>query len=65
MNKPVFFFTTQSDLVKYNGLSCKVIVLLDEAEYDKFDVGPMYRIVLETGTQLSCYADELYVNWEE
>ena len=65
MNKTVFFFTTQSDLVKYNGLSCKVIVPLNESEYDKDDVGPMYKIVLETGAQLSCYADELYVNWEE
>lgn len=65
MSKPVFFFTTQSDLVQHNGKSCKAIAPLDETQYDKFDVGPMYRIILEDGTQMSCYADELYVNWEE
>ena len=65
MSKPVVFFTKQKDLVKYNGLSCKVIVPLNESEYDKDDVGPMYRIVLETGAQLNCCADELYVRWEE
>ena len=65
MDKPVFFFTTQSDLVRYNGKSCKAIVPLDESTYDKADVGPMYRIMLEDGTQLSCYADELYVYWED
>lgn len=64
-NHPVLFFTTQSDLVRHNGKVCRVIVPLDESEYDKFDVGPMYRIVLEDGTQLDCYKDELYTYWEE
>ena len=65
MSKPVVFVTKQKDLVKYNGLSCKAIVPLKESKYDENAVGPTYRIVLETGTQLNCYADELYVKWEE
>lgn len=64
MKNPIFFFTTQSDLLRYNGLSCKTIVALDESKYDKADVGPMYHIVLENGAQLECYADELYCYWE-
>ena len=53
------FQTTQSDLLKYNGMNCKVLGELDKSQYDKKEVGTMYNIKLENGTKIQVFADEL------
>lgn len=53
------FKTTQSDLLKYNGLKCKVLELLNESEYDREDVGDMFNIELENGVKLQAFLDEI------
>jgi len=46
------FMTTQSDLLKYNGTTVEVLCELDESEYDKEEVGQMYRIRLIDGNEI-------------
>lgn len=53
------FMTTQSDLKKFNGLKIIGIKPLDEKEYDKADVGPMFTIMLENGATFHAFADEI------
>ena len=53
------FMTTQSDLLKYNGTTVEVLCELDESEYDKEEVGQMYRIRLIDGNEINAFEDEL------
>ena len=53
------FMTTQSDLLKYNGTTVAVLYELDESEYDKEEVGQMYRIRLIDGNEINAFEDEL------
>lgn len=53
------FYTTQSDLVKYNGTEVVVLGPLSESEYDREEVGPMYHIRLFDGTEIDAFDDEL------
>jgi len=53
------FYTTQSDLMQYNGTVVKVLWPLPESEYDREDVGPMYRIRLFDGSEIDAFDDEL------
>ncbi len=57
MNK--IFKTTQSDLVKHNGLKFEIIRPLTEDEADINDVGNMYKIKLENGIEIDAFEDEL------
>ena len=60
-----YFITTQSDLLKYNGLECEVIRELDEDEYDKEDLGYlMYEVGFHidgfpTTITIDAYEDEI------
>lgn len=54
------FMTTQSDLLKYNGTTVAVLCELDESEYDKEEVGQMYRIRLIDGNEINAFEDELF-----
>lgn len=53
------FQTTQSDLLKYNGMKCEVLGKLNDSEYDKEDVGNMYNIRLDNGDEIQAFEDEL------
>ncbi len=53
------FHTTQSDLTKYNGTAVTVLHELDESEYDKADVGQMYKIKFFDGHTADAFEDEL------
>ena len=53
------FMTTQSDLLKYNGTTVTVLCELDESEYDKEEVGQMYKIRLIDGNEINAFEDEL------
>lgn len=53
------FKTIQSDLLKYNGMECKVLSPMVETEYDKLEVGPMYNIQLENGLSIQAFRDEI------
>ena len=55
----MIFKTTQTDLRKYNGMKIYGLVPLPEDEYDKEDVGEMFRIRLEDGTLLNAFSDEI------
>lgn len=55
----MIFKTTQSDLRKYNGMKISALVPLPEEEYDKSDVGEMFRIRLENGAMLNAFSDEI------
>lgn len=53
------FQTTQSDLVKYNGMDCEILGKVDASTYDKEDVGDMYNIRLKNGAELQAFPDEI------
>lgn len=53
------FYTTQSDLSQYNGTVVEVLGPLPESEYDREDVGPMYRVRLWDGSVIDAFDDEL------
>lgn len=53
------FETTQSDLLHLNGKRILASSPLPESEYDRFDVGDIFHILLEDGTQLSAFSDEI------
>lgn len=55
----MIFKTTQSDLLKYNGQRIVASAPLPENEYDKEDVGPMFRIRLNSGAMLTAFEDEM------
>lgn len=60
--KPIYrvFRTTQSDLLKFNGTIVLVLAPLPEAEYDKEDVGPMFRAQFKDGIIRDVFDDELF-----
>lgn len=53
------FYTTQSDLLQYNGAEVTVLGPLPESEYDKEDVGPMFMIRFPDGKEIDAFEDEL------
>lgn len=53
------FQTTQSDLIKYNGMTYTIIRELYDTECDKAEVGTMYKIKLENGIVIDAFEDEL------
>ena len=55
------FTTTQSDLIKYNGSVVLVLCPLNENEYDREDVGNMYKIRLFNGDEIDAFEDELEI----
>ena len=55
----MIFKTTQSDLLKHNGERIVACVPLDESRYDREDVGPMFRIKMESGADLDAFEDEI------
>lgn len=59
--KPLYrvFRTTQSDLLKFNGTIVEVTGPLPETEYDKEDVGPMFRARFNDGIIRDVFDDEL------
>lgn len=59
MDKWFRFFTTQSDLVKFNGSRIEILEPLDEREYDREDVGPMYKARFNDGEIRDVFEDEL------
>lgn len=59
MNVRKTFYTTQSDLLKYNGTVVEVLREMAESEYDKADVGPMYVIRFFDGFVAGAFEDEL------
>ena len=58
--KTKIFKTSQTDLIKYNGMECEVISKLNEVEYDKHLVGMMYNIRLLNGIKLQAFKGELF-----
>lgn len=54
------FRTTDSSLVQYNNTVVEVLGELDESEYDKADVGPMFNIRFQDGKEAEAFEDELY-----
>ena len=60
MRKDEYFYTTQSDLIKYNGLKVMRKSPMSENRYDKEDVGQMWEVLLEDGTNIDVFDDELY-----
>ena len=57
------FLTQQSDLIGLNGLRIVSVKPLDESEYDKEDVGPMYTVKLENERSVTVYADEVVTSF--
>lgn len=53
------FYTSQSDLVKYNDLGCTVLRELNSKEYDQGQGYTMYEIQLENGKRLHVFNDEI------
>ena len=53
------FYTTDSELKKYNNTTVEVIGPFDEAKYDRFDVGNMYEIRFYDGKETQAFEDEL------
>jgi hypothetical protein len=53
------FYTTDSELKKYNNTTVEVIGPLDETKYDRFDVGNMYEIRFYDGKEAQAFEDEL------
>lgn len=53
------FRTTQSDLLKFNGTIARVIEPLPETDYDREDVGPMYKARFIDGEIRDVFDDEL------
>ena len=60
MRKDEYFYTVQSDLTKYNGLKVMRKSPMSENRYDKEDVGQMWEVLLEDGTNIDVFDDELY-----
>lgn len=52
------FYTTQSDLVKYNGTMVKVLAELTDIERDE-EVGRMFHITFCDGFTSDAFEDEL------
>lgn len=59
MGRWCLFHTTQSDLVKFNFSHVEVLGPLDETEYDREDVGPMYKARFIDGEIRDVFEDEL------
>ena len=59
MDKWFRFYTTQSDLVKFNGSRIEILEPLDEREYDREDVGSMYKARFSDGEIRDVFEDEL------
>lgn len=59
MGRWCIFNTTQSDLVKFNSSYVEVLAPLDEEEYDREDVGPMYKARFIDGEIRDVFEDEL------
>lgn len=53
------FTTTQSDLLKFNGLEVDVLGPLSESEYDLEDVGPMFKARFPDGEIRDVFEDEI------
>lgn len=53
------FHTTDSELLKFNNTIVTVLDPLPESEYDKEDVGPMFRARFIDGEIRDVFDDEL------
>lgn len=53
------FNTTQSDLLKYNGMRANIIRELTSDEADINEVGMMYKIQFTNGDIIDAFEDEL------
>lgn len=53
------FNTTQSDLLHFNGKSCRIIRQLTEQECDTADVGKMFKIRFDDNAIIDAFEDEL------
>lgn len=53
------FFTTQSDFICHNGKSIVSKLPIDKSKYDYEEIGEMFDIVLEDGTALEAFFDEI------
>lgn len=53
------FNTTQSDLLKYNGMKADIIRELTSDEADINEVGMMYKIQFANGDIIDAFEDEL------
>lgn len=53
------FRTTDSDLIQFNNSIVEVVEPLPESEYDKEDVGPMFRARFSDGVIRDVFDDEL------
>ena len=53
------FYTTQSDLIKFNGSECEIVRELTDNECDKADVGRMFKIKFANGETIDAFEDEL------
>lgn len=59
MSKLYTFTTTQSDLLRLNGLYCRIVRKLTDAECDTADVGTMYKVRFLNGEIIDAFEDEL------
>ena len=44
----------------FNGKTCTVLNLVDPDTYDAFEVGPMFRVKFDDGTEATCWPEELH-----
>lgn len=62
MKQAYFIFNTYKGDSTYNnksGQKCKILKAIPLKDYDWFDVGFMYKVILEDGTIISAFSDEL------